>query len=174
MRNTLGAQILGRLVIPLALSCAAVQPRTASAIPALPAANSGPAQGPGAHRINGNYIQNGGVLVIEIAGPAVFDRLDVNGIAVLDKVLIRFTFTGGYGPSAGERFDFLKARAVKVNAPRFEIVGLQDGFQYGVSDVNGTLSLNAGSDGAAQPERYTLLLSSLGLQLVVMFRAIQG
>jgi hypothetical protein len=174
MRNTVGAQILGRLVIPVVLSCAAVQPRTASAIPALPAESIGPAQGPGAHRIDGNYIQRGGVLLIEIAGPSAFDRLDVNGIAVLDKVLIRFAFTGGYGPSAGARFDFLKARAVNVRAPRVEIVGLQEGFLYGVSDVNGILSLNARSDGTAQPGRYTLLLSSLSLQLVVMFRAMQG
>lgn len=133
-----------------------------------------PGNSPGTLHINGNYSQNGGVLVIEIAGPSVFDMLDVTGTAVLDNVLIRFTFTGGYGPSAGDQFDFFKASAINFIAPSFEIVGLQNGFQYGVSDVNGILSLNARSDGTPLPEPYTLLLTSLGLLMIAVFRARRG
>jgi hypothetical protein len=42
--------------------------------------------------VAGDYSQDGGLIVIEIAGPSAFDILDVTGAVMLDNVLIRFVF----------------------------------------------------------------------------------
>ena len=112
----------------------------------------------------------GGLIVIEIAGPSAFDILDVTGAVMLDNVLIRFVFTGGFGPSAGAAFDFLKGASLSLDDVSYEVEGLMAGFSYGVSDLNGVLSLTARTDGSPIPEPYTLLLAGVGLLALLMRR----
>ena len=52
----------------------------------------------------------------------------------------------------------------------YEVEGLMAGFSYGVSDVNGVLSLTARTDGSPIPEPYTLLLAGVGLLALLMRR----
>lgn len=127
-----------------------------------------PGNSPGTLHVNGNYSQTGGLLVIEIAGPSIFDMLDVTGSVLLDNVLIRFVFTGGYGPSAGDRFDFVQAASLSLKDLSFEVGGLQDGFLYAVSDSNGMLGLTARSAGVPVPEPESIVLTALGVLMVLM------
>jgi hypothetical protein len=52
----------------------------------------------------------------------------------------------------------------------YEVEGLMAGFSYGVSDLNGVLSLTARTDGSPIPEPYTLLLAGVGLLALLMRR----
>jgi len=129
-----------------------------------------PGNSPGTLHVAGDYSQDGGLIVIEIAGPSAFDILDVTGAVMLDNVLIRFVFTGGFGPSAGAAFDFLKGASLSLDDVSYEVEGLMAGFSYGVSDLNGVLSLTARTDGSPIPEPYTLLLAGVGLLALLMRR----
>lgn len=93
----------------------------------------------------------------------MFDLIDVTGSAILDDVLIKFIFVGGYAPQANDNFDFLRAASVAINNPTYEIAGLLPGFGYDVTNNNGLLSLNALTNGTAVPEPATLALLGLGL-----------
>lgn len=123
-----------------------------------------PGNSPGTLHIDGDFTQNGGTIDIEIAGAALFDTIDVTMDVDLDNVLIRFIFIGGYAPTAGDNYDFLTVGGSIINDnPLYEILGLQPGFVYGVSNVNGVLALNARTDGVAVPEPASLALLGLGL-----------
>lgn len=89
----------------------------------------------------------------------------------LANVLIRFVFTGGYAPVAGASYDFLQADGSITNAdPVFDVLELQPGFSFRVSNINGVLALTARNDGVALPEPATPALLAVGLAAVLSLR----
>ena len=129
-----------------------------------------PGNSPGTLHVTGNYAQTGGVMVIEIAGPSVFDMLDVTSSVLLDNVLIRFAFIGGYAPQLGDVFDFIHAPSLTNTNPQYEVTGLMPGFQYGVIATVDGLALAARTAGIAIPEPSALGLLSLALLALAVHR----
>ena len=131
-----------------------------------------PGNSPGTLHIDGNLTQTGGTIDIEIAGPALFDTIDVSMDVLLDNVLIRFIFTGGYAPMVGDTYEFLQAGGSIANVnPDFEVVGLQSGFLFAVSpNSDGNLTLVARNDGVALPEPATPALLAMGLAVALSLR----
>lgn len=125
-----------------------------------------PGNSPGTLHIAGNFTQTGGTIDIEIAGASLFDTIDVTMGVVLNNVLIRFIFTGGYAPMAGDEYNFLNVGSlfgIDNFDPTYAILGLQSGFVYDVSNINGALALNARTNGVAVPEPASLALFGIGL-----------
>jgi T5SS/PEP-CTERM-associated repeat protein len=130
-----------------------------------------PGNSPGTLHVDGNLTQSGGTIDIEIAGPALFDTIDVTMNVALSNVLIRFIFTGGYAPSEGDSYGFLQAGGSITNSnPAFEVLGLQPGFVFGVSNLGGVLALDARNDAVAVPEPATPALLAIGLATVLSSR----
>jgi hypothetical protein len=75
-----------------------------------------PGNSPGTLTIDGNLVANNSTFEIELAGPSLFDRLQVNGNASFNSGLVRFILpssfdliTPDYMPVAGDSFIWLAA-----------------------------------------------------------------
>jgi len=132
-----------------------------------------PGNSPGTLTIDGDYEQDGGLLKIEMAGtlPAQFDVLAVTGNAMLGGTL-SLDFIDGFVPHAGDAFTFLNVAGSTVgNFADILVHGLEDGWQYQLTSVNGALTLLSLNDGVAMtPEPASLMLLGLGGGLVLLRR----
>jgi T5SS/PEP-CTERM-associated repeat protein len=131
-----------------------------------------PGNSPGTLHVLGNYTQNKGIIEIEVAGASAFDVLDVSMDVALDDVLIRFIFTGGYSPLAGDTYEFLKSGTGSISNlnPLYEVFGLQPGFDYTVGGGQNGLTLVAINNGVAVPEPGSLALLAIAFLGLVSVR----
>ena len=132
-----------------------------------------PGNSPGTLHIDGNLTQTGGTMDIEIAGAALFDGIDVSMNVALEDVLIRFIFIDGYAPQAGDSYDFLHVGvgSTLLNlTPTFEVLGLQPGFGYAVTNTDGVLALIARTDGVSVPAPGALVLLGFALAGIALLR----
>lgn len=89
-----------------------------------------PGVGIGAMTINATYVQQpNGVLEIEVAGPTVFDKLQVNGAALVGGA-VHMKPTGGFRPTAGQQFTVLSSSGLSGS-----IAGVLGPGRYGVANV---------------------------------------
>jgi T5SS/PEP-CTERM-associated repeat protein len=128
-----------------------------------------PGNSPGTLHIGGNLTQQGGILDIEIASATEFDMIEVGGDVSLEDVLVRFTFTDGFAPRAGDVFDFLRVAPGSLLEnidPVFSVRGVLPGFAFTVGSRGDALTLSALTDAVAVPAPGALgllLLSCLAL-----------
>lgn len=125
-----------------------------------------PGNSPGTLTIQGDYEQNGGSIVIEIASDTVFDVLDVGGHVNIRNADIIFSFIDGFAPSAGFSFDFVKAGIdLALSDIRYSFVGLKPGFAFDVNANGNALVFTARNDGVSVPEPGSLSLFAAALAL---------
>lgn len=132
-----------------------------------------PGNSPGTLHIGGNLVQQGGILDIEIASATLFDMIEVGGDVSLEDVLVRFTFTDGFAPRAGDTFDFLRVAPGSLLEnidPVFAVRGVLPGFAFTVGSRGDALTLSALSDAVAVPAPGALGLLLLSCVLVPALR----
>jgi T5SS/PEP-CTERM-associated repeat protein len=132
-----------------------------------------PGNSPGTLHVDGNYLMDGGLYIVEIAGtgPGMTDLIDVTGTADVSNATILFKFIDGFAPTAGFSFDFIDAAGgLTTDGLTFMTAGLADGFQFGTAFVNGTAVFTALTDGTFVPEPGEWALLAIGLAAVVAVR----
>ena len=133
----------------------------------------GPGLSPGVLTIDGDYVQDAGVLLIEIAGllPGQFDVLVVDGVAEFTGGSILFSFLDDFLPKAGDAIEFLVADAiVGLENVSLQYAGAGPGFQFQLLGGPGGLSFVAINDATSVPEPATILLLAAGLAGLVVAR----
>jgi T5SS/PEP-CTERM-associated repeat protein len=131
-----------------------------------------PGNSPGTLHVNGDFLMDGGVYLVEVAGTGagMTDLIDVTGSASLTNATILFSFINGFAPSAGFTFDFLQAsQGLAFSNLTFQTQGLLPGFVFGTSTSNGAFVFTARTAGLAIPEPETLPLMLLGLAGALVF-----
>jgi len=137
-----------------------------------------PGDATGIMTVNGNYIQDAGLLLMEIDGTnsSQFDQLLVSGLAQFNGGTIEILFGNGFTPMNGENFDLIAANLGLTDAGvHIDVEGLANGFQLRDSfTANGfEISLeNKGSTGT--PEPGTISLLAVGLASVLGLRLQRG
>jgi hypothetical protein len=135
-----------------------------------------PGASPGILTIDGDYIQSGGTLVLEIGGMNAgtqHDQLVVTGAFDLAGGEIEFSFIDGFAPLAGQTFDLFDVAGSFSNASTFRVSGLEDGwdFETNFNPETGGFVLTALNDAVAMPgpgapvpvpASLPLLMSALG------------
>jgi T5SS/PEP-CTERM-associated repeat protein len=115
----------------------------------------------------------GGTLQLDIGGitPGLFSQLDISGFGLFQGT-IDFDFIDGFAPTTGESFDLIHAVGVDFSDTRFQIEGLEPGFQYTTAFSNGSFTLVAENDGVSTPEpgSWWLLASALSILSVIAWR----
>lgn len=113
-----------------------------------------PGASPGTIIVNGDVTVNaGGAIVLQVGGTASdqHDKLIVNGNLQRAGKLV-LSFTNGFAPKAGDRFDLLTVSGADTGAFAVQqIKGLAPGFDYELSVNSGTVTMTALND--AQPDR---------------------
>lgn len=123
-----------------------------------------PGNSPGHITIEGEYLQIGGTLEIEIASETDFDVLNVLGPATFQAANVHFSFIEGFAPTEGFEFQFLSAELQSVQDTTFSYSGLAPGFVFtvGPGQEPGALIFAALNDGVLVPEPASALLLILG------------
>lgn len=133
-----------------------------------------PGQSPGILTIEGDYLQSGGRIVLEIGGMNAgtqYDRLVITGNFDITGGEIEFSFINGFAPLAGNTFSFFDVGGTFTGTPTFRVSGLEDGWQFETAfDLDsGNFRLTSLNDAVAVPEPSAvllLILSGIGLGLV--------
>lgn len=122
-----------------------------------------PGLSPGVLTIDGDFLMDGGQLLIEIAGGDLgeFDILSVSGLIEITGGEIFLDFLDGFAPAAGEIFSFLTAGGgVSIGDDvTFGFGGLAAGYQLELDRTSGAFITRT----AAVPEPSTLALLTIGL-----------
>jgi hypothetical protein len=116
--------------------------------------------------IIGDYDQDAGTLIIEIAGlaPGQFDVLDVSGGANFNGGEIVFDFIDGFLPQMDQSVDFLHAASISgLENIELAYEGAASGFEFDVVNSRGSLTFVALNNASAVPEPATLILVLVGL-----------
>ena len=133
-----------------------------------------PGISPGTLNIQGDYVQNAGVLEIEIGGLGLgqYDVLNVTGNAIFTGGQILFSFIDGFLPEASDSVEFLTAIAVSgLEHVTFAYEGAASGFEFSISAPDGGLTFTALNDAQSSvPEPGTLALLCFGLAGIVFAR----
>jgi hypothetical protein len=107
-----------------------------------------PGCSPGEMTVDGNMTFTDGELRIEIDNSNSFDVLTVLGNLDFVDGIVVFEFGNGFGPSAGDQFDFLHAATLTgTENLDYTFEGLQDGFEFEVDSDGPNLSFTALTDG---------------------------
>ncbi len=130
-----------------------------------------PGNSPGTLTITGNLTSTGQI-DIEVAGLAdgQFDVLNVLGAVNLQGSTIRFVFSGGFLPRAGDTFDFLTGTptAMPLSGVTYGYTGLRNGFDFTVNAQTGVFQ--ALNDAAPVPEPGTWAMFGVGAGLLAFVR----
>jgi hypothetical protein len=119
-----------------------------------------PGNSPGRLTITGDLVSSG-LIDIEVAGLAdgEFDVLDVHGAVNLSGSTIRFIFSGGFVPQAGDTFDFLTGTpsAAPLAGASFLVSGAPADFRFSVDESTGVFQA------VPVPEPATWMSMGIGL-----------
>jgi T5SS/PEP-CTERM-associated repeat protein len=132
-----------------------------------------PGTSPGTLTIDGDYVLNGGVLEIEIAGlnNGFYDVLNVTGSASLLSGTVLFSFLDGFLPQKDDALlNFLAADGGLTidSAVNFDFIGVDSLFEFDVIAANGQLSFDALSD-AQVPEPGSVWLFLVAISALAIF-----
>lgn len=125
-----------------------------------------PGLSPGHLAIDGDFIQEDGVLEIEIAGllAGQFDVLTVSGLAEFTSGSILLSFIDDFLPQAGDAIEFLTASAIAgLENVTFLYAGAAPGFDFRIGADTGGLTFVALNDATSVPEPATSVLFAAGL-----------
>ncbi len=129
-----------------------------------------PGNSPGTLHVQGDYLQTGGVLNLEIGGIAssgYYDQLDVTGNITITGGTIRFTPYNGFIPFSTETYSFFTGFSHLIIGPgvTFEPTG---GLQFNGYDPNtGTFEIGKA---AAVPEPSSLWAAGIGATALFLRR----
>jgi hypothetical protein len=102
----------------------------------------------GALTVNGSVtISATGQVRLDVLGLENYDRLIVNGDVTLAGGTLTLAFGNGHAPRQGDTYDFFTAGAISGGFESVAITGLEPGFEYTISIVDGVLVLEALNDG---------------------------
>lgn len=128
-------------------------------------ASVNPGNSPGTLTINGDFFSSGN-LIFEIAGPGLYDVLDINGDAFFTGGIIEFSFVN-FNASVGDYWDFLFADSITGwESLDFAFNGLGKGLAGSFSNIdNGgeRLLITRTSSPVSEPETYAIFMGGLGL-----------
>lgn len=127
------------------------------------------------------------VIELDVWGPGIADRLEVDGTLQIDGATLVLNFPDGYLPSEGDLLDLIAATG-GVNGSFGNVVfnGLGPGFEYRIDIVNGAVSLTALNDateddgaggegpGLNPPPVAIPTLSQVGLLLLALMLLLAG
>ena len=133
-----------------------------------------PGQSPGTLTIEGDFIQNGGRIVMEIGGltPGMqFDQLVVTGdFSLTSNGVIELAFVDGFAPAAGETFALFDVDGAFDSDAAFAVSGLEDGWQFDTAfdPATGGFTLTSLTDAVAVPEPGALALLAVAALLAFL------
>lgn len=109
-----------------------------------------PGASPGTLTVDGPLTFNSGLLEIEIT-PGGSDIINATGDVVFNGGTVRFVFSEGSAPSAGDTIAFIDANSVsgldgQANV-NYEVAGLLDGFEFSVDASSGIAEVTAQNEG---------------------------
>jgi hypothetical protein len=132
---------------------------------------AGQLNSPGTLTVDGDFVFNGGTILVEVAGlgPDEFSILNIlGGLTILDGTIL-FSFEDGFLPQADDQFAFLTAASITgMENLDFAYEGAGPGFAFSVFESDdGVLSFVARNDALASvPEPNALALFVVGLLIV--------